>query len=403
MTQQQHLFLFTITPVQSFIAQARKTQDLYAASFFLSHLIDSAMNRLESSLSNKCEFIFPRKSIPSKPNRFIAKVQSDDIEETGKGLRGYVEKEFDKIAKSALDSLNISYEDKLREAFRKQIKDFLQVHWVSLSLAENDYANNYDKLECYLGAVKNVRVFGQLDETGRKCSLCGERNVLFYRLTDDEEKRGGLKLRKDGLLNKLYVKREDVKVFNANENMKIQKGEGLCAVCFVKRFAGEYFEGHYTKHFPSTAAIAAMNWLSNIADKEKRNYKAFFNNFDEQLYYEENLREEYLRRYGYFNGEKSLNDARTQLRMFYNIEDKNGNKIGKPPEYYALIMSDGDNMGEWFSGEFLEDEEKTNLKAFHKKVSEELGDYAKKADEEIRRQKADSSMQVAMMCLLLLI
>ncbi len=31
-----HLFLFTLGPVQSFIAQARKTQDLYAGSETLS-------------------------------------------------------------------------------------------------------------------------------------------------------------------------------------------------------------------------------------------------------------------------------------------------------------------------------------------------------------------------------
>ncbi|NTW88345.1 MAG: hypothetical protein HGB26_04300 [Desulfobulbaceae bacterium] len=35
MSAQQYLFLFTIGPVQSFIAQARKTRDLYAGSAIL--------------------------------------------------------------------------------------------------------------------------------------------------------------------------------------------------------------------------------------------------------------------------------------------------------------------------------------------------------------------------------
>lgn len=43
----EHLFLFTISPVQSFIAQARKTQDLYAGSLLLSELIDFAIHELK--------------------------------------------------------------------------------------------------------------------------------------------------------------------------------------------------------------------------------------------------------------------------------------------------------------------------------------------------------------------
>ena len=35
----KHLFLFTISPVQAFIAQARKAQDLYAGSRLLSDLV----------------------------------------------------------------------------------------------------------------------------------------------------------------------------------------------------------------------------------------------------------------------------------------------------------------------------------------------------------------------------
>ncbi len=42
MSSKQYLFLFTIGPVQSFIAQARKTRDLYAGSAILGEIIDAA-------------------------------------------------------------------------------------------------------------------------------------------------------------------------------------------------------------------------------------------------------------------------------------------------------------------------------------------------------------------------
>ena len=398
----QYLFLFTIGPVQSFIAQARKTQDLYTGSFLLSYLIDFAMNKLKSSLNEKCEFIFPDKNVKSKPNRFIATIESDDIKVAGNNLENYVRKEFQKIAKTALDSLNIKHKDEFKELFRKQIEMHLQVNWVAIPL-KDDYAHSYEKLERNLGAIKNVRQFDQLNngngETGRKCSLCGERNVKVYQLNDKEIKNGGLKVRKDGLLSKLYMKKDDVIFFkpkNSEDRLKLAKGEGLCAVCFTKRFADKYFEKEsYTKHFPSTAEIAAMDWLKKIPNEEKEEYKKNFENFDEQLFYEENLREEYLKKCVHSKDEKSLSNARKKLKDFCKTKDKNGNKMGKPPKYYALIMLDGDSMGKWLSGEFLEDKGKKELRNFHKKLSEELGTYAKDVENIIKEPKPKGKLVYA--------
>ena len=55
--QKQYLFLFNIGPVQSFISQARKTQDLYAGSRILGELIFAASEVAEK---NDAEFIFPK-------------------------------------------------------------------------------------------------------------------------------------------------------------------------------------------------------------------------------------------------------------------------------------------------------------------------------------------------------
>jgi len=55
----KHLFLFTISPVQSFIAQARKTQDLYAGSRILSELMKFAHKYITDNDKN-AEIIFPQ-------------------------------------------------------------------------------------------------------------------------------------------------------------------------------------------------------------------------------------------------------------------------------------------------------------------------------------------------------
>jgi len=117
----KYLFLFTIGPVQSFISQARKTQDIYAGSFLLSHLIDSVMKELEDKVNN-CELIFPHKDIKFKPNRFIAEIESDDIEKVGKGLKSFAVNMFKEISISILD--NVTLDSSKPDGFNSQIKIF---------------------------------------------------------------------------------------------------------------------------------------------------------------------------------------------------------------------------------------------------------------------------------------
>src|SRR5258707_145236 len=66
----QYMLLFSLGPVQSFIAQARKTRDLWLGSFLLSTLMEAGMEGL------KGEFIYPTKQrikgiIPDLPNKYI--------------------------------------------------------------------------------------------------------------------------------------------------------------------------------------------------------------------------------------------------------------------------------------------------------------------------------------------
>lgn len=348
------LFLFTIGPVQSFIGQARKTQDLYAGSFLLSHLINSAMKELEDKVNN-CEFIFPHKDIKSKPNRFIAEIESDDVEKLGKELKSFVANTFEEISTSILDKLTLASPD----GFNSQIKDFFQVNWVALPL-KKDYKATYKELESYLGSIKNVRAFKQLNngrgEIGRKCSLCGERNVLFYR---------GRK--------RAYTTDSAVSL-DGQLSRYMSDSEGLCAVCFTKRFADKYFGNDYEKNYSSTAEITLMDLLTKLDSDLLRGYREIFGkNFDEELYYEDSLTKRYFEKNNYPIAK--LEDAKVYLRKI--SEKARENKV-RFSRYYAILMLDGDSMGKWLSGEFLE--KKTELKEFHKKLSKKLGNYAATVD-----------------------
>lgn len=348
-----HLFLFTIGPVQSFISQARKTQDLWSGSKLLSDLIKSVIEEFEK---NNGSVVFPDKTLKSKPNRFLGEIETDNPKGIGKKLVNKVKVKFKEMAEDIFNN-RCSHNNKPQN-FGKQIEDFLQIFWVALEYEEKNYWEKYKEIEQYLGVIKNARSFQQLNdgkgEVGRKCSLCGERNAIFYKKTSNNKKPA-------------YIQNDSIEL-NINE---LTFGEGLCAVCFAKRF-------YEKKHFSSTARISMLNWISKIPDKEKKDYKECFNNFDEQLYFKENLDEKYLKKYNHFKDDDSLRNAKQKLKKFYEIKPDNNNdkKLGKPSKYYAIVMLDGDKMGKWLAGEFLQNEDKKNLKKLHKNISEELGNYA---------------------------
>lgn len=349
-----YLFLFTVSPVQSFIAEARKTRDLFTASSILSELINSAIKELPAN----AELIFPVEGNSSAPNRFLCKLkdfEENKIKELGEKLKYNVKAKFAEMALSALNAAGCKNKP---SGFDAQIEDYLQISYAALP-NDNSYEKDYIALESLLGAVKGSKTFNQLVEEGRKCSLCGQRNALFY---------ANKKLNYQYSGEKVYSKGMD-------------NTEGLCSVCITKRF--------YNKEnvFPSTSKIALMGALNEARearkdDKFNHDYEEFkhdyeeFNNifgddYDDQLMFEENLNEKYLEKQNIpIRGEK-LNKAKELLKGINKFFKKYNIKTSK---YYAMIMFDGDSMGKWLSGVYLKD--KNKLEEFHKKLSKQLGVFA---------------------------
>jgi CRISPR-associated protein Cmr2 len=377
--KKQYLFLFSIGPVQSFIAQARKTQDLYAGSQILSKLAKVGLEK-----TNPKEYIFPSStSIDSVPNRFLCLIDNEDPKQLGIDVENAVQKYWkDVIAKDLVTYY--SY-----EGVEEQIKNHLDINWVfqEVKNTEGGYAEAYKKIERLLGAVKNARTFeqfnyqGQLGEKGRKCSLDGERNVKFYRLLENEKES-------DILAKKLFVSKDEVSIVAyADENKfhfsKLQAGEGLSAVSMAKRL----FKDTDTESFRSTADIAmlySIRYLFSFRDEELvRNIcsyreafdKANKSGFNAQLYFEESLTTNYFKKQGFSKLNEQIGDLE-KLRKKIDTAAKDA----KYPflKYYAIINFDGDSMGKWLSGENINNPE-TNLKEFHQKLSGKLAAFAKKA------------------------
>jgi CRISPR-associated protein Cmr2 len=398
----QYLLLFSISPVQSFIAQARKTQDLYAGSRILTELCRRGLQ--QATNFHQAEAIFPfdfSDKVKSLPNRFLVRVASDDIKKMGNNIevvvRAYWKEEicadvikFDESRKQSNGTKGIA----------QQIENHLEVHWVFQEIkdTEGGYAFAFKELDYLMSAVKNLRILSQFDyqgqvgEMGRKCSIDGERNVKFYRLTEqeqsDKKREIDNKNAQSIFENKLFSNSTEVFVDNNGifKLSELQPGEGLSAVSMAKRLS--QFDDDYKEIFRSTADIAMLYTIKYLfcfddIDLVKKvcQYRAVFDGidttiFNAQLYYEENLTENYFKKQGY----STLNLRLESLREDRKSIEKKSKESNYPfLKYYALINFDGDNMGKWMNGDKEKVKDGFDLEDFHRKLSKQLSEFAKKA------------------------
>ena len=332
--QKQYLFLFNIGPVQSFISQARKTQDLYAGSRILGELIFAASEVAEK---NDAEFIFPKqiKKDTSIPNRFLTKIhgKSDsELQKLGEEIENAVREKFRELAKEALHESRLGDVSKIEEAFWQQLEQHLEINWLFHPVESEDdaaYKKAYSEIETLMGAIKNVRVFEQYNynmpkyhgEAGRKCSLDGERNALVFGY---------------GTNSRFSAQGVNTREIIVNQN------EGLSAISLTKRF----FKRGRKSSFPSTAEIAAQNIISKnsgIWSVYKRCFDDDIN--DAQLFYKENLTKKYLEKNGYGHVFNRC-DTTTLLNCWRAVFQGN-----EPSSYFALVAFDGDKMGKILSGD----------------------------------------------------
>lgn len=373
-----HLFLFTIGPVQGFIAQARKTRDLYAGSQILSELVKVGIKAFEKEFPSG-KIIFPAldpnsMQDASLPNRFIGNLSAADASELktkAEAVQRVVEDEWGAIADRSLNDAGIAQKP---DGFDAQIGALLDIHWV-FNEVKNSYAGAYEELERLGGAVKNIRRFEQLDEAGRKCSVDGTNNALFYQ--------------KGSRVPLFMSKPEPVRGF------ALSSGEGLSAVSLVKRFYPLD-----SMRFPTTAGVALMYDVKNLSKENRDRLNCFrklfvkekivesciemFTNefketvtiinpgqevnwndqFDDQMLFEENLIEKNF-----------PNNDQKELLISLHKDLKSALKT----RYYAVVMFDGDHMGTWLSGE--KNKPQSDLEKFHTTLSGALARFAKEAKE----------------------
>jgi CRISPR-associated protein Cmr2 len=127
------------------------------------------------------------------------------------------------------------------------------------------------------------------------------------------------------------------------EGMRLRANERFCAVALVKRFAGAFFRGELglekgDLRWQDTATVAAAEWLQRAADHGINLAPSEIRNWSGQwLHWSSREQDE---------GEEPCPSNVWDLI----VKARRHQQVGPPPAYYAVLMLDGDHLGEWLRG-----------------------------------------------------
>lgn len=255
------IIVLTIGPVQSYISQARRTQDLWQGSRILSYLASSGVHHAMNQ--PQAEVIYPSIKLNQTdniPNRIVVRWLGDEngAKKCAREMKTEIEDAWKKISQNTLQYfLNGSELPAVRDIWERQQKNWLECYWVVVPYDENRptkshqsvYAANMEAANATMGARKLLRNFPHIEEYGRKCSITGEHEAL--QVTGD------------------YVAFWNARKAEQRNLALLGKHERLSAISTIKRFAHEEQQQNgvwqpinpdlqVDYRFPSTSSIAAV-------------------------------------------------------------------------------------------------------------------------------------------------
>ncbi len=368
------VLIFTFSPVQSFIAEARRSEDLFNGSAILSRLAQAAGNSIASA--GKCiNIIYPAQLHENDtPNVLVARIPVEQAQEIAQNAKRALLEEWQAIAEAARKKARLEEDDHWERIWKRQIVEAppWQIFWAVAPETEN-YAQAYESARDLLERAKLSRLFEPCEEEGEKDSLSGTRTAL-----------------RTAQKNSAREYWEDISQRKHILPSKVRPGgrELLDSIALVKRF----WEGA-EREFPSTSTVAAWDFYQEAKQKapdELRHYREELEKlplyqarrsdeifpYDGDLFFEETLTRQRIKdSYGVEVDETTLQQLREVLKKLIKKAQKS------PSPYYVLILFDGDGVGAKID-HLLQDKEKAE--ANHRRFSQNLADFSRKVQEIVK-------------------
>lgn len=333
------VFIFTFSPVQPFIAQARRAADLYSGSQILVELARAAAEAIQNAEPG-VNLVYPASLKDDVPNRLVAVVS--DVKACVRAAQtGFDTKwaELCQAAREKLQKLPPAPDVEWDAIWNRQVSSLWETYWAAAEMSGDDFHNAYENARHALEAAKRARAFPQVNEDGLKDSLSGERSSLRINGKDGREYWTRISERKD-----------------LRSKLKPAGRERLDAIGAVKRF-GELVEKKNIppfNGFPSTSTIAAQPYLRRCRALDLARLKAYAAELDKlgcftvrkdgdwpydgDLFFRDMLEPRRMEEEYDVPLTASLGNAQKALAALPE-------KAGRPSAYYAILALDGDNLG----------------------------------------------------------
>lgn len=344
------LLLFSMGPVQSFISSAVSLKDLWSGSFILSWLTLRAIEFVVAkhnvnSLITPSINQFPvftndtpkdQKLSPCFPNRFLARIPSEGAREFALGLEAEVKNSWKEVCDSVKNHILKSIKSEILDPLKiwdKQCESLFEIHTVvmpfnsgSTKLKESEQNKAVDKwqadFDCISGIMQAKRAIRHIPTY----SLIGDRFPMKCSLMGTYEQMGPVSLSE----SRSFWETAPEKF--PNRGARIRKRERFCAISLVKRYAWPAFfkeklgiKNVDDLRYSDLATIAAKKWLNSDEPK----FDLYSNKINGQ----------------WLHQDTENNDDVCPKEIADLIKSKI-KKEGLPPTYYAILMVDGDKMGE---------------------------------------------------------
>ena len=389
------IMVFSITPVQEFIAKARKLRDYWTGSVLLSWLAFEGMRWVIENLgpdhilypslidqplineymkrnwkTGEDSFLNPPRDIASFPNKFVFLAPVNVADSISSEIKGHILKKWEefyaKVFASCISMMGgfLSDIEKnfVREIFDRQNGQFWDLQWAACNLVTKDdqmeiqkllpesaYQKQFSLLDQFIKIIEGKRYYEKSGrgglysvshslaqsalavskirkkvtrhaETGEKCHLCGEFEVLHHKKYEGDISASEYKENTKAFWSNLKM------AWDGDEKSKLgynlNKNEKLCSICLTKRMACEAIEGD-KDHVLHSVFSGKMGFPSTT-------YVALRSSFER-----ENIPEQERKR-------------RAQV-----IHEKADDKTDNHDRYFTILLMDGDNMGKLVNGETL--------------------------------------------------
>ncbi|SHK76395.1 CRISPR-associated protein, Cmr2 family [Rhodothermus profundi] len=319
--------VFSIGPVQEFIAAARRTQDLWMGSWLLSYLTWRAIESLAEEYGPDV-VVFPSLrgqplcdhwlhtthnlpcrpseadlARPTFPNKFVALLSIQEAARGAEKAEKAVREEWKQLSEALYQELSVCFpaDEQTRQLWEAQIQQHLEVYWVVLPWIGADNAPGKPQAEAVKATYRALlppdgswpfeEIYQVLDQSGRYDPNWGTVYSLLYDLADrafnarknlrnfEPVCEEGPKCTLCGQRAALRSKQHNARRFwgqTANSrraqrkyDIKPDGKERLCAVCAVKRFVQREVLAQkigLRSSFPSTSEISAATFKAQVLD-----------------------------------------------------------------------------------------------------------------------------------------